>query len=74
MALLKKMISSATLKSRRKKWVFKDGFFMFWLKFKQEKQAKIRVVKIFMVCYALSVNFMLFNDFDLKSEIVMFFP
>ena len=72
MALLKKMISSATLKSRRKKWVFKH-LSMFWLKFKQEKQRKIRIVRIFMVCYAFSVNFMLFNDFDLKSEHFMFF-
>ena len=53
-------------------WVFKQ-LSMFWLKAKQEKQRKTNIVRIFMKCYALSVNFILFYDFDLKSENVMFF-
>ena len=72
MTLLKKMISNTTLKACRKKWVFKQ-LSMFWLKAKQQKQRKTHIVRIFMKCYALSVNFILFYVFDLKSENVMFF-
>ena len=71
MPLLKKMISNTTLKLRRKKWVFKH-LSMFWLKAKQEKQRKTNIVRIFMECYALSVNFKPFYDFDLKPENFMF--
>ena len=46
---------------------------MFWLTAKQEKQRRTSIVRIFMECYVLSVNFMLFYDFDLKSENFMFF-
>lgn len=67
MALFKKMISKATFKSYRKKWFFKE-LGMFSLKLKQEKQRKTSIVGIFMECYALSANFMLFYDFDLKSK------
>ena len=72
MTLLKKIISNTTLKACRKKWVFKQ-LSMFWLKAKQEKQRKTNTVRIFMKWYALSVNFILFYDFDLKSENVMLF-
>ena len=72
MTLLKKIISNTALKPCRKKWVFKQ-LSMFWLKAKQEKQRKTNTVRIFMKCYALSVNFILFYDFDLKSANVMFF-
>ena len=72
MTLLKKMISYTTLKACRKKWVFKQ-LSMFWLKAKQEKQRKTNMVRIFMKCYALSVNFILFYDFDLKSGNIIFF-
>ena len=70
MALLKKMISKTTFKSHRKKWFFKQ-LGMFSLKLKQGKQRKTSIVGIFMECYALSVNFMLLYDFDLKSKNVM---
>ena len=66
------MISNTTLKSRRKKWVFKH-LSMFWLKAKKEKQRKTNIVRIFMEYYALSVNFKPFHDFDLKPEYFMFF-
>ena len=72
MTLLKKMISNKTLKACGKKWVFKQ-LSMFWLKAKKEKQRKTNIVRIFMKCYVLSVNFILFYDFDLKSENVMLF-
>ena len=71
MTLLKKMISNTTLKACRKKWVFKQ-LSMFWLKAKQEKQRKTNIVRIFMKCYALSVNFILLYDFDLKPANVIF--
>ena len=72
MTLLKKMISNTTWKACRKKWVFKQ-LSMFWLKAKQEKQRKTNTVRIFVKCYVLSVSFILFYDFDLKYENVMFF-
>ena len=72
MILLKKMISKTTMKACRKKWVFMQ-LSMFWLKAKQQKQRKPNIVRIFMKWYALSVNFILFYDFDLKCVNVMFF-
>ena len=45
---------------------------MFWRKDKQDKQKKINPVRNFMKLYSLSVNFMLFCDFNMKSENFMF--
>ena len=48
---------------------------MIWPKAKQEKQRKTDIVRSFMECYALSVNFMLFYDFDLKyTRILKYTP
>ena len=66
------MVSNTTLKACRKKWVFKQ-LSMFWLKAKQETQRKTDIVRILMKCYALSINFILLYDFDLKSENVKLF-
>ena len=46
---------------------------MFCLNVKQEKQRKTNTLRIFVACYTLSVNFMLFYDFHLKSENFMLF-
>ena len=46
---------------------------MFRLKAKQDKQRKTNNVRTFMKFYALSVNVMLFCDFDLKSKNFMLF-
>ena len=46
---------------------------MFRLKAKQYKQRKTNNVRTFIKFYALSVNFMLFFDFDLKSKNFMLF-
>ena len=54
MALLK--ISNTSLKTRKKKWVFKHSS-TFPLKAKQGKQRKTNNVRTFMKFYALSVNF-----------------
>ena len=46
---------------------------MFWLKDKQGKQKKINLVRNFMKLYSLSKNFMIFCDFNMKSENFVFF-
>ena len=46
---------------------------MFWRKDKQDKQKKINPVRNFMKLYSLSVNFMLFCDFNMKSENLCFY-
>ena len=70
--LIKENHFKHNLESMQKKLGFKQ-LNMFWLKAKQEKQRETNIVRFFMKWYALSVNFILFYDFDLKSENVMLF-
>ena len=70
--LIKENDFKHNLENMYEKWVFKQ-LSMFWVKAKQEKRRKTNIVRIFMKCFARLVDFILFYDFDLKSDNVMLF-